>query len=206
MSIGASCGSLFFMKGLGLRIPGPVDNLDAYDITQCIKLLNGDFYNSIINKTYHFADKNIDNEDYPYCFFDGFGMIHNDFRQEKTQKELLKRYNRFLQYLEEAKSDKEMFFVLSHNCQDINLNDNNISYMLNNIPQYIKDRLIIIGEIWLDCGVDPYKFPNIPNYPQYFVDISILRNYNTDLLKEDFKKWWIENKSFYEEKNNCTYE
>lgn len=207
MSIGVSCGALFFMKGLDLRIPGPVDNLDGGNLLSTVKLLNGEFYNSIINKTYTFDNEKPDWGEYPTCRFTGFNMFHNDFHLEKTQNELMKRYNNLLEYLEKAKEDKEMFFVLAHNCADVYLTNDDITNIFNSIPEYIQDRLIIVGEQWLESGVDPKNYPDIPTHPQYIVDISILRRFDiTSLLKEDFKKWWIKNKKFYEERNNCQYE
>ena len=205
ISLGVSCGSLFFMNGLQLRTPGPVDNLGGDNLCSCIKLLNGSFYKSIIDNTYYFTNDNI-HDVYEVCHFDGFYMIHNDFHLSKTKNELIKRYNNLLKYLEEAKTDKEMFFILSHISDDQFLSKDDMNYLINNIPLYIKNRLIIIGENWDECGINTNKYPLIDNYPLYSVDISILRNINTNILKNDFNNWWNINKHFYEERNKCNYD
>jgi len=203
MSIGACCTSLFFMKNLNLRIPGPVDNLRGDNLSSCIKLLNGDFYNSIINNTYYFLDEKW--EDIDICQFSGFQMIHNNFHLDKTKIEIIKRYNNLLKYLEEAKNNKEMFFVISYRDIDRDyLNNETISYILNNLPEYIKCRLIVILETEIG-GQYPEDFPDVGYYTKFYTTCDIMRG-DTVILKEQFNNWWKLNKINYEIQNKCKYD
>lgn len=203
MSIGACCTSLFFMKNLNLRIPGPVDNLRGDDLSSCIKLLNGDFYNSIVNNTYLFLDEKW--EGINICKFDGFDMIHNDFHLNKTKYELLKRYNNLLQYLEKSKTNKEMFFVLSYRDVDSEyLNKDTISNIENNLPEYIKNRLIVILETEIG-GQCAENFPDIGYYTKFYTPYYIMRD-DKNTLKDQFNNWWKLNKINYEIRNKCKYD
>ena len=205
LSIGGCCDSLFLEKHLHLRYPGPVDNMGPISdsFLDTYKLFNKDFYNSVINDNYKFKLENA-YEDFPQCHFDGFFMMHNDYRLSKTKTELINRLNNFNEYLNKAKNDKSLFFMYSAIFNDGYLNEDDVNLTLNKIPEYVKNRLIFIN-----CrknkvkNLDKFK---IKNYPIFYCDDSLFGNKPDNYIIKLFNKWWKNNKKFYEIINNEKYE
>lgn len=213
LSIGSCCEGLFMTKKLGLRYPGPVDNLGLKGFKYTYKLFNNEFYKSVILNEYSFWKRdNIyynpwEENNHPVTFFginknfdntDNYFMMHNDYRQDKVKKELIKRIKSFYKYIDHARYDKSLFFIYSIIYEDENITDNEIQQTLEILPDYVKNRLIILecGRLHSKCAIENY-FP---------VFHDKIRETNDIALKLKFYKWWLKNKYFYENQNNTKYD
>lgn len=205
LSIGGGCDSFFLSELLGLRFKGPVDNIGSLKgINGILDLFNNKLYNAVINNDYKESLPNIFGHEWPrFIFNDTHDMVHNDFRLEKTKNELLRRFDNFYNYIERAKNDKSLFFIYSTIYNDCINNKEHTNNVINNLPDHIKKRLIIIN-----C----YTFNFDINYPIYLSNHNVLHKiWKLNKCKHDntikqFNNWWKDNKYFYEELNNCKYD
>ena len=200
ISIGSCCDSMFFCNQLCLREKGPVDNMLIANgsILKIYKLFNNDFFNSVINDNYYFTNYN-HWDIYPLCIFDGYSMIHNDYRLEKTKIELIKRINKFQDYCNLSKNNKNYFFVYSTWPEDNKVSSKEQQNIIDLLPLYVRKKLLIING-----RLEKYKFLNYPvfNYDTY----EIRKLENQQDIQNKFSLWWEENKWFYENLNNCKYD
>jgi len=202
ISIGASCDSMFFCNQLNLRTKGPVDNMIGY-FKYVYKLFNDDFLKSIINNNYSFSNTNIW-DDYELCQFDGYQMIHNDFKLKKTKIELLNRIQVFNEYCKEASKNNNYFFVYSTIHTDHYLIKSDIINTFIMLPDYVKKRLLFVNGRMTEKNFS--EIFNI-NYPVFTYDTELLRkSENKQIVITMFSEFWKENKHFYEELNSCKYE
>lgn len=206
LCIGSACEGLFMTKKLGLRYTGPVDNLGLRGFKYTYKLFNNEFYNQVISNEYTLDSNNVWDSNYPVTYFginknfktaDTYFMMHNDYRLQKTRNELIKRLKLLNKYIDNAKNDKSLFFIYSIIYEDEYISDKDIIETLNKLPEFVKNRLLV-----LDSG----RFKNkciLENYFPIFKDS--IRNTDESYLKVKFNNWWLENKYFYESKNNQEY-
>ena len=202
ISIGSCCDSLFLSKILNIRERGPVDNMGAHNFKDIFKLFNGEFLKSILQHTYCYSDYNPFG-DAPMCHFDGFFMMHNDYRLKKTKVHLLERCHNFELYCNNAKQNKNLFFLYSIIWTDEKLSFKEQINTFNKLPNYVKNKMIIINGRYKDTK----KIFNFLNYPIFYYDTNKLKsnNFNDDVNKK-FKIFWDANKTFYEKRNNCKYD
>ena len=204
LSIGSGCDSMFLLNILNLRYKGPVDNIGSLIGFPAIKeLFDKTFYNNVLNKNYIFNDYNNINQN-PFGFkFGNWHCIHNDLHQQKYYDILVNRLNNFYEYLDEAKNNKQLFFMYCVFWNDVCYYDEKTyNECLNYLPKFVKDRLLI-----LDAGHLPeFKLGNYPIYRG--TTNKELSDPYSDKIKiiNDFNNWWSKNKQFYEELNNCKYD
>lgn len=202
ISIGASCDSMFFCNQLNLRTKGPVDNMIGH-FKYVYKLFNNDFLKSIINNNYSFSNTNI-YDDYKLCQFDGYQMVHNNFRLKKTKNELLNRIQVFNEYCKEASKNNNYFFVYSTIYNDRYLIKSDIINTFIMLPDYVKKRLLFVNGRMSEKNFN--EIFNI-NYPVFTYNTELLRNpENKQIVITMFFEFWKENKHIYENLNNCKYD
>lgn len=213
MSIGSCCDSMFLCDHLGLREKGPVDNMGtcSNSITDVIKLFNGDFLKSIITNNFYYKNENPFAENIPMCFFDGYFMMHNDYRLKKTKITLLERLQKFYNYCKLAEHNKNYFFIYSIIWNDERISNIQHQKILNYLPKYVKNRLIIINGRLKRWNFETESFYNeyinISNYPIFYYDTDELKiKTNKEDIINKFNLFWKENKWFYENLNNCKYD
>ena len=200
MCIGSCCDGMFLSKQLGIREKGPVDNMLTLSgsILSIYKLFNGDFITSVLKDNYWFSDCN-HWDNMQLCGFDGYCMIHNDYKLEKTKIELLKRIEIFNKYCEISKTNNNYFFLLCAGWEDINVSTKDKQKTINLLPSYVKNKLIVMnGRI---------KHYSLLSYPVFNYDTDEIRKpENQQDVQNKFSLWWEENKWFYENLNNCKYD
>ena len=203
ISIGASCDGMYLCNWLILRTKGPVDNMNG-TLNNIYKLFNGDFLKLILDNNYNFFE-NIYEKKFDMCQFDGYQMIHNDFKLEKTKKELLNRILLFDEYFKKSKNNKNYFFIYSFAYEDTYF-INDINIYINNLPDYIKKRLLILNGRLNDKDLNIIRNNNFI-YPIFNYCTDYIRKPNNkEIVSNKFLQFWKENKHFYEELNNCKYE
>ena len=200
ISIGSCCDSMFLCDYFGLREKGPVDNMLTVNgsILDIYKLFNNDFFNSVINDNYYFTNYN-HWDIYPLCVFDGYSMIHNDYRLEKTKIELIKRINNFQYYCNLSKNNKNYFFIYSVGWEDNKVSSKEQQNIIDLLPLYVRKKLLVING-----RLEKYKFLNYPVFNYDTNKLKIIDNQN-DIINK-FNLFWEENKWFYENLNNCKYD
>ena len=198
MSLGICCDSLYFMKKLGddIRIPGPVDNC-AGNPESINYLLNGKFLNDIINENVTYENDGITtlNES-------KFLITHNDFTSLKFKIGLRHRLLNLFQYIYNSQYDNSLWFVISIT-SFIN-NENELYKFINELPLYIKQKLIII-----QGRENNYSniFDNIKEYPVFNIykdKIDLARITSDDFIKL-FNNFLQNNINFYNSLNNSNW-
>lgn len=180
--LGSSCDAHLFIKKIdeklktNFRFKGPVDNLAAESFMNVDKLLNGDFFNSVVtgNSTI-IGDRFI---------FDGYVMVHNDWSSDETKEEMI---HRILSFKEHYK-DNDVYYLYSTGPLDYLTKEKNIKYILDKYP-FLKDRIIIIySKIYQASEVLLNSFPviniNPYNYSEQELDEAIekLKSYIPELI------------------------
>ena len=206
LSIGGNCAALYFTKLFNLRYQGPVDNLGG-NICITNKLFNGEFQKTIENNTYKIDDHNFSGK-FPYSFYiSDWHMVHNDLKLQKVKNELLKRIDNFNKYIELAKTDKSLFFIYATNWgKDCEYSKNEIDNAIQNLPKYIVNKLLIID----GCTFGKFELDTIPIYHINHELITKLYYDNNEneiqLFKNEYNNWWQNNKKYYEDINQVTYD
>lgn len=151
MSIGANCIAADITKALGLREPGPVDNLNGFNIWKSHFLFDKGIYKIFfkipyekrgateVEKKNYFYAQNV------YRFYRGISIVHNDFESKKFQKSLKQRIKNFYKYYKRSQTDESLWYIYSLNLDDENLTDEYMLQLLPSIPECCKSRLICIG-------------------------------------------------------------
>lgn len=184
MCIGCVCEGFMFADIFGTRIQGPVDNMHGYDFTSVIDLFNGKLFAAIltnnidkkeINKYYH---DYIDDDKYfrYYCTKDNnkpwnWRTVHTNFELEKRKQSFIERINNFNNFYKELDDDSWYFYTVADG--DNYLTENDINKILNELPQSVINKLIIISGL---------RF----NIPKFFYNHFRCIHYNFDLNDN----WW----------------
>ena len=195
MQLAGNCGCIGYLGKD--RIKGPIDNV-VTNGAGCIKLLIEDkYYKAVID----WADKAIQLKRTPN--FEGDSLIafkfkyvlicHNDPKTPEYKNELIKRCERFNNFLEKVKTDKNYYFT-------INLNENDVDRITHklNIEQiestikYLKDLGILNKVIFIST-----KHENTASWWNFYS-----KEFDTIVKKFALKHILIENLDFTENTHN----
>lgn len=183
MSIGSCCDGAIFAKNLGIRVKGPVDNLYAGEIDTTLKLFD---------RTFEKAAKNRDLVDvgytkyanFPAAGIGGFNMVHNDIRDLSIYTELVKRIDTFNKYLEEAKTNKDLYFIYTTGELDTKKTVVELSDIKRALPEQVQNRIIV-----LDTRAHNVNFNIVfPTISQLSID-TFYSEINESLAKKVFDEF-----------------
>lgn len=197
ISIGSNCISANIIKSVGMREPGPVDNLNGVNVWKSQYLFSSEIKIIFFNLPYKFR-KSSDFEKEKYHFLDkiylfqhGIEIVHNNFESKKFQKSLKKRISRFHNYYRKSKKDDSLWYIYSLNPEDENLTDGEFQKIVSLLPDCCKSRLICIGI--------RAKNPLFEKYFKYYIEYGNEkdfkwdnRNYSEKIMKELSKKYELD--------------
>ena len=180
--IGSNCIAADIMHSVGIREPGPVDNISCFNIWKSHALFDGEFKKLLFKYPYEVRySTRQEKDEYSYenkvfRFRRGFYIVHNDFESKKFQKSIKKRIKDFKKYYKKSIKNENLWFVYSLNLDDGNLTDEYFQQLLPSLPKECKERLICLGmrghnnlfekyfSYYLDCGSEKdYKWHDKEN-------------------------------------------
>ena len=174
---------------LGIRVPGPVDNISGFNIWKSHFLFDGGIKKLLFNYPYEKRDST-DSEKNKWHYWDkvfkfrrGFYIVHNDFEDKQFRKSIKKRIKNFKKYYKQSLKDESMWYIYSLSLDDENLTSEYFEELLPSLPECCRNRLICIGMRG--------KNPLFKEYFKYYVEFDNEDNYHwgdKDQIKEIFSE------------------
>ena len=187
MCIGSLCEGLAFGDLFGIRILGPVDNVEGYNFKSTLDLFNGSLFKSILSDNILKKEKRegkdfYEDDEYSrfYCEHDNhwnWCTIHNNFETKERKNMFLTRISNFNNF--KRNLDKDSFYLYTISKYDNELSDNDFEYVINKLPKYVVDHLIIISGT--RCKIPNYFYNNFRCF-QFNYDL-------THQMPNMFEKW-----------------
>lgn len=175
--IGGNCIAADIMHTLGVRVPGPVDNISGFNIWKShflfdkgIKKLLFFYPHKVRESTesekekYHYWDK-------IFMFKRGFYIVHNNFDDRHFKKSINRRINGFYKYYKKSRKNESLWYIYSLEQDDKNLTREHLQEIKSSLPECCTSRLICIGM----RGKNPL-------FQEFF-------NYYIEFESEDDYKW-----------------
>lgn len=195
ISIGSTCATIGVLGND--RIKGPVDNLAGCKGTICFEVLfNGKFISSIFENQPIITDKKpgYEGDSDKYYQYSHYTVCHNNPLENSYRKELLKRYQTFLDFKKDINND-DHYFIYSLGSADVNkrTHELNVPHIEKEI-QYLKDIGVVNKTIFVGTRLvknkgnwDFYGKDFSKIFPVLYVEIEDLNVWHTESTQAQFK-------------------
>lgn len=181
ISIGCLCEGFIFTSIFGTRILGPVDNMHGWNFKSTLDVFNGKLFDAILSDKIDYKEENVnvaewddDNQFRYYCSKIGeqwnWRTVHTNFEQKNRKILFKKRINAFNKFNKNVNNECAYIYAISDGDND--LTENEFKYVLNNLPSYVIDNLIVISGVRFQI-------------PKLFYDNLRCIHYNYDLTDFD---------------------
>lgn len=156
MNIGCLCEGFVFSQIIGAHIPGPTDGLHGWDFKSTLDIFNGKLFDAMLNDKIDYKEVNelartdlYDDDEYfrYYCSKEdgkwNWRSVHSNFEEQHRKDTLKERINNFNNFNKNLNEDSYYFYTISDG--DQYLNEDTFNYVINNLPEYVIDKLVIIS-------------------------------------------------------------
>ena len=156
LNIGCLCEGFVLSDMFGLRVPGPVDGLHGWDFKSTLDIFNGKLFDALLNDKIACKEINqdahvdlFDDDEYYryYCPREdikwNWRSVHTNFEAKDRKEGLQERINNFNSFNKNLGEDSYYFYTISDG--DQYLTEDTFNYVINNLPEYVIDKLIIIS-------------------------------------------------------------
>lgn len=177
ITVGGTYASNIWITYIGDKIDGPVDNTQAENgISDMLKLFNGDFKKAMNESKFE-----VKKEKFLLLLnIGGFWYRPETYSNLLFFFKLFERYKKF----EDSISDKSVYYVYSTSAKDEEKTEEELIEFKNNLPEALKDRLVIITE--KEDSIFNKVFPTFYLNNQKEVDIY---DENRPLVMKDWEKF-----------------
>ena len=196
MCIGCLCEGFMFADMFGIRTTGPVDNIHGYNFKSTLDVFNGKLFDAILSDKIDKTEENEapawydDDNLFRYYLINNeshwnWRTVHNNFGKTERKEEFKKRINAFNNF--NANLGKSSFYIYAISDGDNELSKEDFNYTIENLPDYVLDKLIIVSGV-------RFKIPKI-----FYKNFRCIHyNYDVGVDENDkvFKSW---NKILYAE-------